>query len=508
MSYIDKYIKNIKPSDLKVSFWGGDAVLQNLELRLDVLERELHVPLKFKSGCIRRLTLHLPWNAIASTSVEVIIQDLELVIELKSLLDTSSDVQVTEENVPDSGTSETGSPPTVSAVVEQASSADGTKEPAPGYLHGYLNRIINNVSVQVQNMVVKVIEEKSNLMLTLNVGSIHFHTANDRWEKEFVYTDYFQDDYALHKVCRVDDVAVNLHPIEMKEKAQGSLLHEPFINRCSFACRLKYEYKEDSLAKKIFEVLLDTLELSVDEKQFCLFVHLLDWLVAMYYSTKKLKGRDDELSPESKETHGGGREMEHGGAPDASRNTDINQRDQIVVSDSETPAVLRKDADASSKVTNELPSSTTPPDQNTTGWGSWAWSFVASSDTDTLNLLPDSDKTVLMSNKKPEQSEMHFIITAKSVVLNLKMIQEVQVPVFFSVRSFTSPVLRISFEGCMMSLNKSPLTQQFLVSVGIVGVKGEAIGLCPCVKKFPSSWRRASVASTSDASEPVRRERV
>lgn len=39
MSYVDKYIKNLKPSDFSLSIWGGDVVLYNLELRLDVLEK-------------------------------------------------------------------------------------------------------------------------------------------------------------------------------------------------------------------------------------------------------------------------------------------------------------------------------------------------------------------------------------------------------------------------------------------------------------------------------------
>ena len=32
MSYLDKYVKNIKPSDLQLSFWGGDAVLRYIAL--------------------------------------------------------------------------------------------------------------------------------------------------------------------------------------------------------------------------------------------------------------------------------------------------------------------------------------------------------------------------------------------------------------------------------------------------------------------------------------------
>ena len=43
MSYVNKYIKNLKPSDLQLSLWGGDVVLSKLDLKLDVLEQVLHV---------------------------------------------------------------------------------------------------------------------------------------------------------------------------------------------------------------------------------------------------------------------------------------------------------------------------------------------------------------------------------------------------------------------------------------------------------------------------------
>lgn len=42
MSYVNKYIKNLKPSDLQLSLWGGDVVLSKLDLRLDVLEQVLY----------------------------------------------------------------------------------------------------------------------------------------------------------------------------------------------------------------------------------------------------------------------------------------------------------------------------------------------------------------------------------------------------------------------------------------------------------------------------------
>lgn len=55
MSYVNKYIKNLKPSDLQLSLWGGDVVLSKLDLKLDVLEQVLHAEYNFWF-CIRHKT--------------------------------------------------------------------------------------------------------------------------------------------------------------------------------------------------------------------------------------------------------------------------------------------------------------------------------------------------------------------------------------------------------------------------------------------------------------------
>ena len=64
MSFVEKYIKNITPADLNLSLWGGDVVLKNLEMKLDVLENELHLPLTFLSGRVHELTIHIPWTSL------------------------------------------------------------------------------------------------------------------------------------------------------------------------------------------------------------------------------------------------------------------------------------------------------------------------------------------------------------------------------------------------------------------------------------------------------------
>ncbi len=50
LSRVERYVKNVRSEDSQVSLWGGDAVLNNLDLKLDVLEEELRLPFRLVSG--------------------------------------------------------------------------------------------------------------------------------------------------------------------------------------------------------------------------------------------------------------------------------------------------------------------------------------------------------------------------------------------------------------------------------------------------------------------------
>lgn len=56
---------------MKVSLWGGEVSFQNLDIRLDVLQEELHLPLNIVSGHIHELTIRVPWTKIASEPIQI-----------------------------------------------------------------------------------------------------------------------------------------------------------------------------------------------------------------------------------------------------------------------------------------------------------------------------------------------------------------------------------------------------------------------------------------------------
>ena len=55
----------------QVSLWGGDAVFNNLDLRLDVLEEELRLPFSLVSGHIHELQIHVPWTRSDNTALGI-----------------------------------------------------------------------------------------------------------------------------------------------------------------------------------------------------------------------------------------------------------------------------------------------------------------------------------------------------------------------------------------------------------------------------------------------------
>ena len=346
--------------------------------------------------------------------------------------------------------------------------------------------------IHVHNLVIKIMEEECDLMMTFNIGEVEYFTADENWEKKFIYTDYLQGNYALHKVCRVADMVVNLHTIEMGEKEATS--HEPFLQRCSFTYRMRAEYRGNIFVKKSSNILFDSPTFSVDEKQFCLFLHLLDWLLAMYYSSKKLKGRDD--NDEENETQ-----------PLSNTETPKSSKAAPSLSSPTTPESSRDQLDPTD--TSEQVNSSANQ-----GWGTWMWSFIA----DTNDGEPgesSSNREAGGVGKGRRGSKSTTIepsstvaIFAKSIQVTFKVTHQVQVPLFYSFRHFTTPVLHMSFTGCVAQLDKVPLTTLFLFSMGIGSVSATITGLCPCIKRFPASWRRASTATpttttTTDSAEQV-----
>jgi vacuolar protein sorting-associated protein 13B len=64
-------------------------------------------------------------------------------------------------------------------------------ESAPGYVQSLVNKIVSNISVECNNVILKYLEE--DMVLSLNVRSLLLQSANEAWQPAFAgkFTDIY-----------------------------------------------------------------------------------------------------------------------------------------------------------------------------------------------------------------------------------------------------------------------------------------------------------------------------
>ncbi|XP_063055639.1 intermembrane lipid transfer protein VPS13B-like [Engraulis encrasicolus] len=345
MSYVNRYIKNLKPSDLQLSLWGGDVVLSKLDLKLDVLEQELKLPFTFLSGHIHELRIHVPWTKLGSEPVVITINTMECILKLKD------GAQDEHDSCGSSSTSRSASDSAKSVAkprrLQQAAPTD--PDLPPGYVQSLIRRVANNVNIVVNNLILKYVED--DIVLSVNITSAECYTVDELWDRNFM--DITAPDLVLRKVINFSDCTVCLD----KRNASGKIefYQDPLLYKCSFRTRLHFTY--DNINSKIpavikIQTMVESLKLSMTDQQLPMFIRVLELALALYYgemdSPKEAEG--------DKGPAGSGRDVVVSSIP----GMEVDLDPQAMMGQYPSPDQYMS------------PGS----DDDDQGWVSWAWSFV------------------------------------------------------------------------------------------------------------------------------------
>ncbi|KAF3840421.1 hypothetical protein F7725_019138 [Dissostichus mawsoni] len=338
MSYVNKYIKNLKPSDLQLSLWGGDVVLSKLDLKLD----ELKLPFTFMSGHIHELRIHVPWTKLGSEPVVITINTMECILKLRDGAqdDHESGSSSTSRSVSDS--SKAVAKP---RRLQQAAPSD--PDLPPGYVQSLIRRVVNNVNIVVNNLILKYVED--DIVLSVNITSAECYTVDDIWERAFM--DITAPELVLRKVINFADCTVCLD----KRNASGKIdfYQDPLLYKCSFRTRLHFTYENiNSKIPSVIKIhtMVESLKLSITDQQLPMFIRILELIIALYYG---------EI--------GGHKEGE-----EEEGNVQVREAGNILPG-------MEEDMDGQG--TNQFSSpdlymQSGCPEDGDMGWVTWAWSFV------------------------------------------------------------------------------------------------------------------------------------
>lgn len=162
--FASKYIDNLDLSALRLSVFGGDVVLRNLELNLEVLRRDFAagLPIEFQRGYVREIRIHIPWLKLASEPIELTIDTVELVA---SLLPPDTASGCPEEPAVSSG-----------ASTEAPAELGGGSASTDGWMGPLLTKALFNMSVRQAHRARCSAHPSSQ-------PSLHPHTAGGRAQR-------------------------------------------------------------------------------------------------------------------------------------------------------------------------------------------------------------------------------------------------------------------------------------------------------------------------------------
>lgn len=147
-----------------------------------------------------------------------------------------------------------------------------------GYMASLVAKILNNISVICNNIVLKFIEE--DIVISMNIQHLSIYSADHRWKRAFI--DVSPSVVLFRKLINIIDFTICLD----KRNSSGKIeyVQEPILYKCSMELRLYRKYNASAPAKLSLtriDVQTNSLNLSISSQQFPMLMRLYDLIMAL-----------------------------------------------------------------------------------------------------------------------------------------------------------------------------------------------------------------------------------
>eukprot|EP00288_Rhodomonas_lens_P011162 CAMPEP_0177749270 /NCGR_PEP_ID=MMETSP0484_2-20121128/32395_1 /TAXON_ID=354590 /ORGANISM="Rhodomonas lens, Strain RHODO" /LENGTH=307 /DNA_ID=CAMNT_0019264239 /DNA_START=173 /DNA_END=1093 /DNA_ORIENTATION=+ len=280
--YLRKWVKNATTEH--AGLWEGELVFKNVELRLDVMQQELGLPMVFTRGFIQELRVYLPLANILRENIRITLSNVEVVARTPntSSKDEASEEEAEQASEPN-GESEAATEGGNSSI--SSSSKKGEEaEKSKGWVASTLTKIMQNVRVDLRNVVFKYCTDK--YVSSLSWKSLSYYPCSPSWEPRF--TEPVGPTRARYKVLLVEHATWCLDPVD-KDGVVASYV-SPFFNRESLEIRIISRGKPDGdaagpaplqLPASQIDARFEAFELSVSDRQVAMLAVLIEEIQGM-----------------------------------------------------------------------------------------------------------------------------------------------------------------------------------------------------------------------------------
>jgi len=152
INYLGRYFSGLDKKKIDIGVWKGDIAIENLALNHDLLTTS-NLPIEVVYSYIARLALKVPWTRLSSSSVELTVEDVFLLVRIKSR-DEWKDQDFNTLDCKYGILKKCAD--TVTEKLASLAKKPSQKSGPPGHIEKILIKIIDNLQITLKNVHIRV----------------------------------------------------------------------------------------------------------------------------------------------------------------------------------------------------------------------------------------------------------------------------------------------------------------------------------------------------------------
>ena len=286
------WIDNINSEQLKLSVFSGEVFLKDLRLKASAIS-SLGLPIKLVHGTIGKLSVKIPWTSLASSSLEIEIAEINVLISPASPDSWSEENEI--KNVQNFKKS-------LLDNHEAMANSEITVSEEKGFLEKLVNKIVQNVQVSIKSLYVRYEDSLSStrpFSAGVAIQELKAVTCNASWEPEFIHDVVLNYKLAQLNSFRVfmdsgpdfitDSRATGDFLTLSTEEFEGNQRHNYILSPTTYSLRviINTNPKDTSIPEYSLHLTNTSVEMAIDSEQI---VHTLKILEFMNHFEKFKQG--------------------------------------------------------------------------------------------------------------------------------------------------------------------------------------------------------------------------
>ncbi|XP_072137655.1 intermembrane lipid transfer protein VPS13A isoform X1 [Mobula birostris] len=197
--FLGDYVVNLDSSQLQLGIWGGDVVLNNLEVKENAF-CELRVPFQVKAGHIGKLELKIPWKNLYTQAVEATLDGVYLLVVPCASIEydaNKEELQLQEVKQRELQRIE-------EAKQKVADKENPKEEKQDTFIEKLITQVIKNLQVKITNIHIRYEDDITNHNYPLSFGislqNLSLETTDEQWNPCL----HDQCEHVFNKLVRLD----------------------------------------------------------------------------------------------------------------------------------------------------------------------------------------------------------------------------------------------------------------------------------------------------------------